>query len=627
MADINSGPKSSVSFNPWSIKETKDDIKVANTFPYKGNDAGEGTFFSLVRSKIKYDALERDADSNIVIKGFRFEFEDAVRKICQRKASDSSNSLEDNDPPPENYLLMTYNFNDINSASDFISQGEVQEENFPVEEPALIPLENDKVKSGFYIGELASNYSISNPSYKIQVLVSWKGKPDTTIWQGSAVINIINTLTEEIVETQTIDNPISTTYSFALPSHTDDGEEIPYKILYEINDENNDWTVDPIQKDIIYYKDKKHSINIINRWNKIIYDNTDTVIINVEKFDTDFKTKQVSEFFAYLKTRNAILDWEQEIKNNNNYKRMKENTAKIFCAQYKWSEHNGKNVEECFILIPFLSVAIKDIYGVVNIYTFHLRSPYVIDSDTPLKKDMYNGDLSIIWPYISQREYKYIDGNENKEWQLGAESTKLFGRKGCYEESDGQISLYYNWTNDKDIYYKEPPTGKTSNFYIGEPHISLPNEKYTTVNNSILYSKIDLSEDNNRRVLLSNFCIYCIDENCISDTSVEAVIPYYYRATILFPYGQRDDNLANGAGVIRADIFFNNKNNYWNIDAPDIAAPTDPPYKVHKWQNYGINNYVDYQSDFIITNTEKIRDAAADVIGESFFNESKAILD
>ena len=68
-------------------------------------------------------------------------------------------------------------------------------------------------------------------------------------------------LTEEIVETQTIDNPISTTYSFALPSHTDDGEEIPYKILYEINDENNDWTVDPIQKDIIYYKDKKQAVS------------------------------------------------------------------------------------------------------------------------------------------------------------------------------------------------------------------------------------------------------------------------------------------------------------------------------------------------------------------------------
>lgn len=605
------------SLKPWSIKETKDDIKIANTFPYDGHDAGNGIFFSLIRPKIKYDSLERDSNSNIVIKGLKFNFEDAVRKVCQREGSDT----------PEKFLLATYSLEDINSQDSFISLGEMKKGDTSIETPALITLKNNSTIGAFYKGQLVSNYNISNPNYKILVIVNWKGKPESESWQGTAIIDVVNALTDEIIQTQIIDQPINNTYSFYLPSSTDDGEEIPYKINYKINDENNDWTVDPIQSNIIYYKDKKHSINIVNRWNKIIYDNTDTIIINVEKFDTDFKTKQVSEFFAYLKTKNAILDWEQEIKNNNNYKRMKENTAKIFCAQYKWSEHNGTNIEECFILIPFLSIAIKDIYGVVNIYTFHLRSPYVIDSDTPLKKDMYNGDLSIIWPYISQREYKYVDNNESKEWQLGAESTKLFGRKGCYEESDGQISLYYNWTNDKDVYYKEPPTGKTSNFYIGEPHISLPNEKYTTVNNSILYSKIDLSEDSNRNVLLSNFCIYCIDENCISDTSVEAAIPYYYKATILLPYGRRNDNLANGAGVIVANVFFNNKNNYWNIDAPDIAAPVEPPYKVHKWQSYGTNNYVDYQGDFIITNIEKIQDAAADVIGESFFNESKAILD
>lgn len=557
----------------WSIKETKDDIKVANVFPYN-HDAGDGTFFAQVRSKIKYDTLTRDENSEVIINGLKFEFEDAVRKSSWRDGAEE----------PEPYLLATYNFGQINSANfnsgeNVISKGEIQIENFPSELDRIIDLKNNELIQGSYLGEVISYFNVANTQYQVNLNVLWKYKPGEQPWNGKEIIRVRRKDGTGIPEEREVRmNDANSPAPFVLEPYDDNGNLINYIIECQIFDEqqhlDDDWSI-YVDTYEINYEDRRNIINIFNSWNKINYEIDQ--LSNTITLDIKFNTKDFVnpfDFISYMKGtytsvgKNPVHDWENIINKSGYLSAINDNQIGFFCAKYTYT---WGNEGECFTILPYLTIVIKN-QNNTSINTFEINAKEQEGVFNPLARDMNKNsiwnDENLDWPYYSKRNY---DSQGN--YQLGAESTKLFGRKGFYKISEQEDK---KWTNADD-------TDFIADYYennIGELHIGEPSEnshnEYEIINNDFVYSIIKMDEVN-QIPYLYNFCIFIIDNNTSDAQDVRDIIPYYYCASITEPIR------ANKPGKITATIYFNEKsNNYWNMSAPTTGGQYIQNYLTHK---------------------------------------------
>lgn len=562
---------SPLSLSLWSIKETKDGIKVANVFPYN-HDAGEGTFFAQVRSKIKYDTLTRDENSEVIINGLRFEFEDAVRKSSWRDGAEE----------PEPYLLATYNFGQINSANfnsgeNVIPKGGIQIENFPSEFDRIIDLKNNELIQGSYLGEVASYFDATDEKYDVWINISWKNRPSGYQGPGRLVI-YDNNGTEEVSYNDF--GPIAG-YQVSLQKYDDEGKSITHTIKYQIytyeGDIDNNWSV-YVNNYKINYEDGIKTVGITNTYNKTnyYYDYGDHVL-PVSKIFNDSDFINPSAFISYMKKlqveagKNPVKDWETYLKNQGEINNIKQNQVAFFLAKFTYS--NEKFGGECFTIIPYLTIVIKE-NNDTSINTFEIIAKPPEQGDNPLANDMNENsqwsDENLIWPYYSKRNCD-SQGHD----QLGTASTKLFARKGCYIE--GGLGHEWNDTNDDNVLsnYWETEV-KTTTPYIGEPFGS--NQiYYKIVDNNSINTVLSISQDFIPKI--SNFCIFIIDNNMADAHDVLSIVPYYYKVEIIVPINPASQNKL---GTMFATLVFNPKEeNYWDTNSAPYKDTDIQSYKAH----------------------------------------------
>lgn len=562
---------SPLSLSLWSIKETKDDIKVANVFPYN-HDAGDGTFFAQVRSKIKYDTLTRDENSEVIINGLKFEFEDAVRKSSWRDGAEE----------PEPYLLATYNFGQINSANfnngeNVIPKGGIQIENFPSEFDRIIDLKNNELIQGSYLGEVASYFDATDEKYDVWINISWKNRPSGYQGPGRLVI-YDNNGTEEVSYNDF--GPIAG-YQVSLQKYDDEGKSITHTIKYQIytyeGDIDNNWSV-YVNNYKINYEDGIKTVGITNTYNKTnyYYDYGDHVL-PVSKIFNDSDFINPSAFISYMKKlqveagKNPVKDWETYLKNQGEINNIKQNQVAFFLAKFTYS--NEKFGGECFTIIPYLTIVIKE-NNDTSINTFEIIAKPPEYGDNPLANDMNENsqwsDENLIWPYYSKRNCD-SQGHD----QLGTASTKLFARKGCYIE--GGLGHEWNDTNDDNVLsnYWETEV-KTTTPYIGEP---FGNNQiyYKIVDNNSINTVLSISQDFIPK--LSNFCIFIIDNNMADAHDVLSIVPYYYKVEIIVPINPASQNKL---GTMFATLVFNPKEeNYWGTNPAPYKDTDIQSYKAH----------------------------------------------
>lgn len=237
----------------WSIKETEKDKKIANCFPYDGN-AGDGTFFAMVRTKLGFPEISRDQENNIVLDNLSLIFEDVVKK---------SADIKNDEDIPGTSTIATFHFPSINSGN-FINEGEtilgdIENENSESQEQKLIELKKDYLKSGFYKGQVASYFNRSIETIKFKIQVNWYNVP-TTLYGASWQIFIKDKNGDNVAESLIYLAYETTNIYFELPCFDESGNLINYNVEEKIYLAENDWNVEISQK-IINYKSTKSIIS------------------------------------------------------------------------------------------------------------------------------------------------------------------------------------------------------------------------------------------------------------------------------------------------------------------------------------------------------------------------------